>query len=306
MEASTEKSNFIEIKPFIRFFQIVGLQYFPFGESSKKSRRFEAKFLIYFLVLAGITSFGFFLLIVRAPHVVNEDTKKSAVQKSITKMLYYGFILSAGVSLYQSITNTSENIEMFKKFEQIADLSLSRAFYKIDYKDFKKHVKVKILGIIFAFTFFLVVVRILDKFSKRLENKPNNPIFTTIPLFLVKFVSVKFIFYVELINFNLKSVQKVLINPCINVLKIDEVVVDLNTTKSYALIRSKDDNLAETLSVAKQMYGLVYECTRLVNCCFGWTLLALYIFITMGLIVILNNMFTFLQIEESWTKFTGK
>lgn len=298
-----DKSNFEEIKPFVRFFQIIGLHYFPFPKTEKQirtSKRYEPKFFIYFLVLAGIVLSCFILQIVMAPGIKKEDSRKTAVQKTIQMILYYGFFLTAGISLYQSISTVVENQEMFKNFEEISTISLSKAFFFIDYKEFKRQFRVKFFGTIFIFVSLLFTVLIMDKISKRM-NKSANPAFTTIPLFIVKFGCLKFLFYAELINFNLTAVKRVLETPCINVLKIQDSFEE----ESYRRVKLRDDYLVETLTVAKTMYGLVWECTELMNCCFGWTLLMLYMFIAMGLIVVGYNVLMLIQVEAQWSKYTG-
>lgn len=117
--------------------------------------------------------------------------------------------------------------------------------------------------------------------------------------------SIKFNYYGDLVNFHLEAILNILDRPYVQMIEIVNILDNFNVNKKYKTVKSKNDKLVEKISVAKQMYGLVWECTDLVNDCFGWSLLMIFILVSIGLTVGGYLAFVLLQIEAPMFMFSG-
>ena len=125
------------------------------------------------------------------------------------------------------------------------------------------------------------------------------------PTLLIGFASVKFCFYSDLVNFHLNAVLNILERPYVDMIEIVNILDNFNINKKFNQIKNKNDKLVEKISVAKQIYGLVWESTELVNDCFGWTLLMIFILMSSGLTVSGYLIFVLLQKDAPLFMFTS-
>lgn len=292
-----------DIKPFIWFFQIVGLQFF-FVDATY-DRNIPVKYKVYFLVLLSAVAFSCYAQIKIQPQVEQGDNAKTAVQKSLEGVVYLGVYISAFVTLFQAFLSTSKSRMVLDNFNKISNLSWTRAYFRIDYTLFRRQfTKIFIASILFfVITFALPVI--LNVASKSVDDPLiYRPFYTLIPAFLLKFASIKFMFYAELINYHMEMIEKLLEKPYVDAFHIIEILDNFNKQTSNQT-KQKNDKLVLKISVAKQMYGMIWETTELLNRCLGWTLLMETMLVSCGLIVGAYQYFLLLQNKAPFIMYPG-
>ena len=176
--------------------------------------------------------------------------------------------------LCQSFLKTMQNKKVFVNFGKISSLALSRAFLKIDYSLFRIEFGKKFIGLLlFSFGTYAAPAGI-ELYN--LKYIAFQRLCRMLPIFLTKCLVIKFIFYTNLVNFHLKIIET-LLSPqdnkfdCESLINIDKLKVNPQQ------VVKKNDQLMERVLVAKQIYGLIWETTQLINDCLGWTILVLII-----------------------------
>ena len=296
-----ENSVLNKVYPFLTFLQISGLQYFSVKEKAnpKKWQKIHPKYLIYFVILASLvmgSCVGQFMQIPLPDHV--RDSPKIVVRKGISRIFNIGFFLTASTILVQSITKTAQNKMVFSNFDKIAALSWSKTFYTIDYDTFQKQFKNKLIVIIIAFTVPLVMTLVVDQMYPKSEARVSTPVFVLVPIFLIKFAIIKYIFYIDLIHFHLLAIKKVLRKPCLKIMDVSDLVDNFKVAKDYKPTKYSNEKMIERIVAAKQMYGILWETTQLLNDCVGWSLLMFFAMMTFGLVVNGYQAFTMMQKQE--------
>lgn len=272
-----------EIKPFIWFFQVFGLQFFSVDGTHNKNN--SVKYKVYFLVLLGLVAISCIAQFKIQPQVENGDNAKTAVQKSLEGAAFLGVYLQAFVILIQGYMTTSKNRIVLDNFNKISNLSWSRAYFHIDYSLFRKTYGVKFSGILIFFLIIYALPIFYDVIKKPTDDPQiYRPVYTLIPILLMKFASMKFMFYANLVNFHMKMVENLLRKPQVHVTEIIKIL-DCFHKQTKMQITRNHDQLMQKVSVAKQMYGIIWETTNLLNDCLGWTILVETIMVCCGLIV---------------------
>lgn len=262
-----------QIKPFIRYFQTFGLQYFSLDDNYKKS---SLKYRIFFVMLIGLlisSAIGQLLTFSSLLFQSLEDSTKDKVQENFERMSYFGINFSALVILCQSFIKTMQNQKVFENLRKISALAWNRLFFKIDYRLFKIEFKKIFIGLlIFSYGTYatptLIEIYYLGYFNfQRLSRM--------FPIFLTKCLVIKFIFYTNLVNFHLKIIEH-LLKSHKHVEYVSFVNIDKMKKHSH-LIVNKNEQRRERVLVAKQMYSMIWETTQLINDCLGWAILLLII-----------------------------
>ena len=124
----------------------------------------------------------------------------------------------------------------------------------------------------FVVLFFILMVpyitsAITDQIYQKDEKRLTRPEFTILPFLLLKLTNVKFIFYSDLLNFHLKLIIEVLQKPFVDIMDVVNVVDILSLNENINPIRNGKEKLIERISVAKQMYGLVWDNVGLFGNC---------------------------------------
>lgn len=303
MAATKSSSISSDIRPFILFFQVFGLQFF--GVDAVGSRNISVKHKVYFLVLLSLVAVSCIAQIKIQPHVEHGDDAKTAVQKSLEGVAFLGVYFTAFLILFQAYFSTSKNWTILENFNKISSLSWNRAYYYIDYSLFRIQFGKKFIG---SLVFFLVTyaLPIISDFVHKPIDDPllHRPVYVFIPIFLMKFASIKFMFYVDLVNFHMEMIENLLKKPYVDMIQIIEVLDNFHKqTKNQ--VKQKNDKLVQKISVSKQMYGLVWENTELLNECLGWTILMETIMVPCGLIVSGYQSFLLLQNNAPFIMFPG-
>ena len=234
------------------------------------------------------------------------DTVKLAVTKSVISIAFIGLFFTAYIIIFQSITTTKINKNIFENFNKIAEMSYNKTFYKIDYRKFKKQFIIKVILITVGYILPFVFSQVLKYMEIAPGNTAANVAYSTLPILIVKCATFKFIFYADLINFHLLTIERLLKRPYIPTVTISEILDNFNVNNNHKHLRTKHENLIEKILIAKKMYGSVWRNTCLVNECLGWTLLMIFVLLTIGLIVLLYLAYIFVAEKADLNMYTGK
>lgn len=286
-----------KINVFFTFFQVCGLQYFSAQELW--SKKVHPKFKIYFIVLVFLIIATFLGQMLTGSEVIEDDSTKRAVSQNVSDIPNFGLYLTSFIIILQSLIKTSKNKEIFQNFDKIAELSRQKVFYAIDYKSFKKQFMNKLFGLSIVFIVPLFFGSYMDYTKVHINGAA--PFFRILPTLVVELVSIKFMFYADLINFHLKAIGYILTQPKDQIIKLSDIFDRFNVQK----LRNSC-NFVERITVAKKIYGLIWECTELVNECMGPTVLMIFILTTVGLISVTYFIFVLIQQQCPIVMFSGK
>lgn len=301
MVALDEISISSKINPYLIFFRVFGLQYFSLKETANP-KKIHSKYIVYFTILAILIVVSFVGQIIQTPHVDHaKDSSKTMVEKSIRVIEYCGLFLTAFTLLLQSFTTTTQNKRIFINFDKIASLSWNKIFYKIEYEKFQKQYRFKFVVMFTMLIGPLLIALVIHE----LAHKETTSIFVLEPIFLINFSYIRYVFYEELIHFHLTAVEKILKKHCSKTIIVSYVLDNYNVTKACKPTKWKNEHLIERVYVAKQIYGLIWENTQLINECFGWTIMMKFVLIIIGLIVNGYKIFIFMHNQEIFNLFIG-
>lgn len=286
---------------FLKHFQFFGLHYLTSKDISKNWCNIHPKYWLYFAFLVLILTASFIGQMLYTPLAKDNESERTASQKSI-RALMISILFSTGIiTLFQSIISTKEAETILFNLNKVADLSWSEAFFKIQYSKFQKHFKIKFFGLLLVFFVPLGIAAAMDATTNRLKDVVEKPIFTFLPITLIKMFTIKFVFYVDLINFHLVAIENILKRPYTPILQPTHILEN-----SAKLQRNIRDNLIKRLTVASKLYGIIWECTELANYCFGWSFVLILLFV--GCSLISQGYFTFIFVitNASIYNFAGK
>lgn len=293
-----------EMSSIFFLFQISGLQYFSTKELF--SKRIHPRYLVYFLLIFASISVTALCDYLNDPPDDENESVKLSVTKSVINLAFYGLFLSAYIITLQSVLTTTANKTIFLNFNKIAETSFNKSFYKIDYKKFKKRFIYKLIIILLGY--FLPFV--FSQTLKYLEIAPANTTasisYTTLSLLIVKCATLKFVFYADLVNYHLLTIERLLMKPLMHTISVSEILDNFNlNSKNCKPLRTKTENLIKKVSIAKEMYGAVWRNTCLINDCLGWTILMIFTLLTIGLIVLFYLCYVFVIEQADLNMFTG-
>jgi hypothetical protein len=254
-------------------FELMGLQYFSLKsltQDNLKTRPSILRTMFMLVLFAFLTTVV--ILYVTSEQVIstkNENvTAKNFVTFAIHHSLNAGLVFVISASLIQSFISTSEVKKIFLNAKEISKLTQEEFDIIIDFKKIKKSASRRMLvltsffGIIHAVAFFLSSRSIADITPMLLEIIPISYLLITV---------YKFIFYVGMVNEQLKLVAKLLNGiyeyiPSKTVETYNVHLVNVKPAKKYK------DPLRKLLA-ARKIFNLVYANGVLINESNGFTML---------------------------------
>lgn len=250
-------------------FELLGLQYFSLVHDNLTDRptSFRTAFLAIILTLttAIITKCITQHISLTDKEVVNaKNVLMYAIQHSMT----VGFILVAYTSLIQSYTSTQKVKKFFSNTKDIVRLVHKEFNIKVNFKQIKREACKKILVMIIFFVTAHLTMTFLVVQSLRMT---IGMIILMLPIFFILVIVYKFIFYVDIINHQLMSLEKMVgdifkSQP----LKIfDDFHVHMTTVEPA---KSSEDPMKK-LQAARKIYNLIYDNGLLINSSNGLTIM---------------------------------
>lgn len=246
-----------------RFFQVFGLQFFTLITSngnkdfthhgSKIAKKFKLSFCLNFGCLWTLTIIT----------LTSKTQKGFSIESDIIFMVTMCLL---GLSTIHSLFTTPKARSIFRKLEEVANIFERDIKIDYDYKALKKSLQKTI--IILLLSIGVITAALLAMGIYYLPNRlPDLLFFVLLPYFLFSVNISRFIFYIELVNHNVKMMKDVLgrlkSSPNIETLFERSREGKIMQIKSAKLESSSDT--FETLTLLKNIYGILWETTEVIN-----------------------------------------
>lgn len=259
-------------------FQLLGLQYFSLG-TLRTERKLKCVrkwptigYTIYFVIL---------FVIVTAQNVIGvlmlerHIDYASIVKQMAINFMQFGttsvFTLSAMLLIVLSFISTHHQKMVFVNLISISEQFENLLQVKTDYAKFRKRIIIKlaILFVIYLMLYFVLLE--LERYNNTGFDRYLN--WVAITIFRIVFSGMLFVYYVDLITFNLKYLEDVLLDIHSN--KFHQTVsIERDFFVSVKLSAKYYDTIYRKMTHVKNIYGLLWETSIKVNDAMGKILLS--------------------------------
>jgi hypothetical protein len=266
-----------ELNNSLFIYEIMGLQYFSLKSLNYKNYKHPPTFfrvvLMFFLI--AIILLLMITYVVKDHKVVEGNlTAKNVLMFAVHHLMNFGLILVTCTSIIQSYTSDLQVKMIYINFKEILQIS-QQEFGSV--WDFKK-VKVSARKRMICMSVFIILlhgtVMLMKIGSSEIIFKMLLGLF---PVLFFLMISNKFIFYVTLINYQLKLLITLLTQTFQSIKIIDNINCHLKPKKF------NEDSLNK-LRTARKVYNLIQENASLTNESNGLTILIMFV----GLVVALT------------------
>ena len=254
-------------------FQICGHQYFSVKSLSSRNQSqypswgYTTYFFIVFITLTS--KIIIFVLLASSEEVEVELSPKTAVNYIVQHSMYFGLIFIIFIGIIQSFATTPLTKQIFINSIRISSLSQKEFSYMFDYQDLKKKNLKYLIFLILSWTpIEIIFFSLLRRFD---EKAFSITLMVILPIFYLRATAFKFVFHVEMINYQLENILKLLSKA----ISEDEtfgggvrLFIKPVKIKTVPEITMKIKNLRKILNI-------VYENSELVNRTNGLTILSL-------------------------------
>lgn len=244
-----------EMTFFIRIFQITGL--------------YPSSFILKILSLlnVGLLIFIFVSAFCIFPVLENNNS----LSLLVGGLVFVGVLLTHLINLIQAFCSVSQQNEISRKFDQIDLILENRLLIHIDYKSIRRRLITKYFLLILVFlAIHIVSITAVTIYKVAF----NYYIHLIIPVGAIRLRCIQNMFYVDLINEKLKSMNQ----------KLNDIILRNHDKMAFILFSQKHhtfDNkdkkatssLYEQIVILKQIYGKIFDISNLINDVFGWSLL---------------------------------
>lgn len=272
-------------------FEYTGLQYFSLKSlttDNAKNRPTFARTVLMLSLFVCINTLAI-CFIIRDHSIINgELTPKNLIMYLIKHSMNAGFVSTLSVSLIESFVTTRSIKKFYLNSKEIALLCLSFKLF-IDFKKISKNYWKRIL---------LMLSFILAMHGSVMIAHVNNTsgilqmLFGVVPVLLLMMTVYKFIFYVDVVNSQLRMLEKLFEDSFqYDPIKIIDNVADVNLTQVKPSSSIFVDNSLNKLRIVWKIYNLIYDNGNLINESIGMTALALLISLVICLTVSGYEMF---------------
>lgn len=250
-------------------FELIGFQFFSLkalNQANYKDRptAFRAIYMVTILVFLAIKMYFFIMMSIEYNKSDVKITAKNVVMLAIQRFMDFGLVVVFLTNLIQSFMSTQSIKMVFINVEKIVQLVKNEFkviinFEKIRFATWKRfYIMLICVGAFHAITSYLMFC----------NNQTILQMLTAVvPVFFLIMIVYKFIFYVGMINHQLKFLAKLLDN--IFVYKSSKIV------ESFPKKLVKFDDPIRKLRAARQIYNYIYHNSTLINDSLGLTILVL-------------------------------
>lgn len=273
-KAQSEMTNIEVLSIFFKLFEIFGLQYFSFKDLNGKVLRSQKFYKIYFsIILILFCSATVYYVAINFETQISYVHAKNAFNFLMKLFMKFGLIGTIFIGIVESFLKTNQLKEVYMNLQEISTMCLAHFDFTIDYKIFKKSWAKK-----FAIVFVLFVLSFVSLFSssqassRRLLTATLTGCF---PIILFSLIVIKFCLHVDLVNFQLQNMQK---------LMSTEVFVRVNSTNPVNV-----KHILQNRALAfRKIYNIVYDTAQIVNNILSVSALSIVTILT---VVIINTAF---------------
>lgn len=259
-------------------FRIFGLQYFTLTDSSKRKdfchqgNHIPAKFKINFLFILAFISLQAAYLIYKFELMKSTEIKDINVRSVVVVQQYVhvSIMIFLVISLVHSYLVTPKTKLVFRHCEEIANIFEKSLAFHSDYDAFRRKFRKIYLTRLLVFTIASLVL-ILFLAVYRTELIVFVIFFELVPYAVIEVNLMRFIFFITLVNHNIQRMKLFLEH-----LKGPRVI---NLTSMTFL---KTSDFGQKIESLKDIYGLCWEMTRLINSISGPSIAVLLFLIVFG------------------------
>jgi len=244
-----------EMGLFIKIFQVMAL--YPSSFMLK----------IYSLLNFGVTVFIFISAFSIFPVLENDNS----LSLLVGGLVFVGVLLTNLMNIAQAFFSVNQQTEIYRKFDQIDMMLANQLLIHTDYKKIRRQLIIK-------YTLMLLVllgIHVVSIVSVTIYGVAfSYYVHLIIPVGAIRLRCIQNMFYVDLINEKLKSMNQ----------KLNDMINRNHDKMAYILFSHKlqkfdvkekkiSSSLYEQIITLKQIYGKIFDVSNLINDVFGWSLL---------------------------------
>lgn len=278
--SKTKYSKIIgQLRNFGFLFEFMGLHYFSleaFDEEESSDRPSLVRGVYFIIISTLILCFASLYILLDYEEMLKQFLDQNITTYAVQNSMKFGMILVVITSNVQSFLATKKIKNFYRNVESILDVMFIEFKMFIDFKKVCRVSKLILAGII---SFFCLIHSVLFVQS---ENDRTYLIAVAIfPVIFLLMTIFKFTFYVVIVNYQLESLKKVLVDifksqPFKISTDSDDIIMSPKKIFSPSIVSRK-------LISAKKIYNMLYENASLVNDSMGLTILNLLIVLVIAI-----------------------
>jgi hypothetical protein len=263
--------------PFLAMFKLFGISYAnikyqPMSRYKIKHHKPKKPGLVSVQFLLMISGMLYFVIkFFRTIHNVDQDAASSVANHAIRKMYAIEVLIAGVVIILQSyLTSDTEHkiILMLDNFDNALKNNISCKFNNMKFQ------------IIFAFKLLFMVLVFATLYAGILYLSYPRDSDIIFPTILLKATVCKFVFHVDLVTFRLKKLIEIIKK---DLKKEVPFTTFINNLLSDNPIPNDYTGVKHNISIIKDGYTILADTVELINACYSWIMLILYIIIFCGI-----------------------
>ncbi|KAL7021888.1 hypothetical protein ACKWTF_012063 [Chironomus riparius] len=278
--SKTKYSKFVgTLRNFGFLFEFMGLQYFSleaFGDDESSGRPSLIRGVYFIIILSLILCFAALYILLDYEEMLKQFLDQKITTYAVQNSMKFGMIFVIITSTTQSFFATKKIKQFYKNVELILEVMFVEFRMFIDFKKVCRVSKFILVGII---SFFCLIHSVLF-----VQSESDRTYLLAVAIFPVIFLLTtiyKFTFYVVIVNYQLESLKKIIVNifksqPFKIGADCDDSVMSPKKIYSPSIVSRKLIN-------AKKVYNMLYENASLVNDSMGLTILNLLIVLVISI-----------------------
>lgn len=302
MKEEKQKTSHMEVELNIcgKFFEFMGLQYFSLKELNaqnvnKRPTIFRTFHLVILILILCTT---LVLSIEENSTSHGKVTAKNVIMLAVKSSLNIGLTSVMCISLVQSFMSTKKNKKIFLNLKKISEITHQEFGVEVNFKSLKAKSLRRLCFIYVGFAALHGSVTLFYIFNEKILVKMFIAIY---PFAFLLATNFKITFYVELINFSLELLKKLIMD----IFQHKPIGIIENIDFHLKRVKSKNDPL-EQLRAIRKIFNLINECGGLQNKSHGFMLLIMLCTLVISLTVSGYDLFVALFTKVAFDRFPGK
>lgn len=248
----------------------VGLQFFSLKHLNSRNIKDKPTILRTIIMITLVSALTLFVVFLFSNVTMSKEkvNARNVLMHAILSFLNIGVVAVIDASIIQSYILTCTTKNIFLNMKLISQLGFKEFGRRIEYKKIKKAALKRGLVVV---VFFIATHIILTYSAIKTIEDVVGAIIISIPTFICYAIVYKFVFYVDLINNQLKFFEKL----------VDEISecrkVEITEGFDFHLVsvgtKNESEDLMRKSRAARKIYILIFESVNLVNSSNGFAIL---------------------------------
>lgn len=256
----------VELGLFFKFFEIAGLQYFSLKDLNIRTlnKRPSMCRLFQMLIFTFALSFLWILAALNSFDSIKSPSPRNVVLFAVEKLIGFGVNLLLCIGMIQSFFMTKSHKIIVLEFQESLKFVEKEFGEKVNVKKFRRRAQKKLL---FMFVFYFGIHAVVSFLSDDKNVPLSGKLIVAIPIIASISTFFRVNFLVDLINFQLKFLMRIIDKIFENhPIKIIENLDYHSSSKSF------NEDLKK-LNALRKVYNLIKKNSELLNKCLGLTVL---------------------------------